>query len=151
MFYAAGDPVVVISLNRRGTVIDQRGKTVRVLLGGLVVSAREDDVRPADQEKRQRKAGRATGPSAAPPAPSGPEARRVRSIDLHGLTVQEARAAVLAFLNEALLDGASEIEIVHGRGTGRLRQAVTTLLGELEVVRNARLHPGNPGITLVQL
>jgi dsDNA-specific endonuclease/ATPase MutS2 len=43
------------------------------------------------------------------------------------------------------------VEIIHGIGSGRLKNAVTRDLGALSVVRAVKPHPTNPGITVVYL
>jgi DNA mismatch repair protein MutS2 len=75
-------------------------------------------------------------------------------IDLHKLTVDEAIPLVHEFLCQAHMAGLSEVRIIHGKGTGTLRQAVR---------RELRLHPlvkdfrdgnrfeGSTGATVVQL
>ncbi len=41
-----------------------------------------------------------------------------RELDLHGLTVAEARPALVSFLNDCLRDGARCVRIIHGKGLG---------------------------------
>src|SRR5213083_1168779 len=67
-------------------------------------------------------------------------------LDLHGHTVEEAIAALDAFINDALLASASEVRVIHGRSGGRVKQAVHARLRELPV-RSVRLDPRNPGVT----
>jgi DNA mismatch repair protein MutS2 len=45
-------------------------------------------------------------------------------LDLRGRTVQEAREAVRAFVDEAALAGLVSVRVIHGRGTGAVRAAV---------------------------
>ena len=73
------------------------------------------------------------------------------SLDLHGKTVIEAIEALEAFLNDVLLDGAAEVQVIHGRGGGRLKAAVHGRLKQMASVRGFRLDPRNPGVTLVRL
>ena len=73
------------------------------------------------------------------------------SIDLHGLTVEEALAALDTLLNDAILAGHAELRVIHGRGAGRLKSAVHRRLRLLRAVRGFRLDPGNPGVTIVNL
>lgn len=51
-----------------------------------------------------------------------------REINLIGRTVFEAEAELELFLDRAFLDGCSEVRIIHGIGTGKLRQAVRQML-----------------------
>jgi dsDNA-specific endonuclease/ATPase MutS2 len=74
-----------------------------------------------------------------------------RALDLHGKTTAEAIEALDAFLNDALLGGASEARIIHGRSGGKLKAAVHARLRQLPSLRGFRIDPRNPGVTIVQL
>jgi len=86
---------------------------------------------------------------------SAPEAPGVEpELHLLGFTVEEGRAAVEAYLDRALSAGREEVRIVHGHGTGRLRDAVRAHLRKHPAVDEAR--PGAPneggnGATVVRL
>ena len=71
------------------------------------------------------------------------------SIDLHGMTAEEAVAAVDAFLDDAILASHTEVRIIHGRSGGRLRAAVHKRLRAISSVRSFRLDETNPGVTVV--
>ena len=51
-----------------------------------------------------------------------------RELDLHGLTVAEARPALVSFLNDCLRDGARCVRIIHGKGIGVQRELVRAIL-----------------------
>ena len=72
-------------------------------------------------------------------------------IDLHGLTAAEAVTALDAFLNDALLAALGEVRVIHGRSGGRVKAAVHHRLRELPSIRNFRVDPTNPGVTIVVL
>ena len=74
-----------------------------------------------------------------------------RVLDLHGNTTAEAIDALDAFLNDALLAGAGEMRIIHGRSGGRLKAAVHARLRQVASIRGFRVDPRNPGVTIVQL
>jgi DNA mismatch repair protein MutS2 len=74
----------------------------------------------------------------------------VRSLDLHGLTVDEAMGAVDAFLNDALLAGAAEARIIHGRSGGRLKVSLHAQLKRISSIRSYALDPRNAGVTVVK-
>jgi DNA mismatch repair protein MutS2 len=125
MHFPIGADVIVVAINRRGRVIDVRGDVYRVLVGALPVMCREHEIRAVDTVKR--------------------------AIDLHGMTVDEARTAVADFVSRAVMDGADTLEIIHGIGTGRVRDAVRRALAAIGAVRQVRPHPTNPGVTIVHL
>jgi DNA mismatch repair protein MutS2 len=153
MLFAPGADVIVVAMNRRGRVIDVRGGVYRVLVGALPVVCREHELRAVETPKpgKRRKARGQHAPtgSSSPPATNVPSI--TRSIDLHGMTVEEARAAVADFLSRAVMDGADTLEIIHGIGTGRVRDAIRRALGAMGAVRQVRPHPTNPGVTIVHL
>jgi DNA mismatch repair protein MutS2 len=67
------------------------------------------------------------------------------------MTTAEAIDALDAFLNDALLAGAGEARIIHGRSGGKLKAAVHARLRQLPSIRGFRMDPRNPGVTIVQL
>jgi len=111
---------------------------------------REQDLRPATTKKVR---GRPRGPDEQPAAAAGqgPPKRVHGSLDLHGLTVDEARNRVAAYISRALLAGLDQVEIIHGIGTGRLKKAITADLKSISAVRRVAPHPGNPGVLVVYL
>ncbi len=74
-------------------------------------------------------------------------------LDLRGLRVDEALSRVDEALNDAALDGAGSVRIIHGKGTGALRQAIREYLGGHPLVISAENGdgPGGDGITVAEL
>ena len=157
-----GATVAVRTLgNRRGTIVasDGRGR-YRVEIGGLTVSCREGDIAPVDAPKARSPkkpremppspiaGGTSRSPDKRPSEEGGAAGMR---IDLHGMRVEEALARVDEALDRALLAGAERLEIVHGRGTGRIRDALHHHLASVPVIASFKMHPANPGVTLVYL
>jgi len=66
-----------------------------------------------------------------------------RELKIIGLRVEEALPLVEKAIDEALLGGLRELEVIHGAGTGRLRKAVRDYLREHDFVEN--FAPGGPG------
>ena len=79
---------------------------------------------------------------------SGPVAPPGR-VDLHGLLVEEALARVVEEIDRSLLRGADRVEVVHGKGSGRIRDALHRHLASMPVVAEFRLDPRNAGVTWV--
>ena len=71
------------------------------------------------------------------------------SLDLHGKTTAEADEALEVFINDALLAGAGQVQVIHGRSGGRLKAAVHRYLRQLPAVAKAHVDPHNPGVTIV--
>jgi dsDNA-specific endonuclease/ATPase MutS2 len=153
MLFAPGADVIVVAMNRRGRVIDVRGGVYRVLVGALPVLCREHELRGVETPKTgKRQKPRDQHPSTRSGTPrDSKEPSITRSIDLHGMTVEAARTAVADSLSRAVMEGADTLEIIHGIGTGRVRDAVLRALGVMGAVRQVQPHPTNPGVTIVHL
>jgi DNA mismatch repair protein MutS2 len=75
-------------------------------------------------------------------------------LDLHAMTVDEAIPLMQEYLDVAFCGGLREVRIVHGKGTGTLRQAVMRELKKHPLVRSFRTgdrFEGSTGATVVQL
>ncbi len=76
------------------------------------------------------------------------------TLDLRGQRAEEAIAELERFLDAAVLNGIAQVSILHGKGTGRLQEAVRKALGEDRRVLKfafAPLEQGGAGITQVTL
>ena len=75
-------------------------------------------------------------------------------LDVRGLRPSEAVATVESFVDRALMANATNLEIIHGKGTGALRNAVRKKLREYRSITSI-MHPasnaGGDGVTLVEL
>lgn len=75
-------------------------------------------------------------------------------IHLRRLTVDEALWRLDRFLNDAFIAGIPQVRVIHGKGTGTLRQAVREELGNSPLVKSFRpagLADGGNGATMVEL
>ncbi len=75
-------------------------------------------------------------------------------IDVRGYQISDAVATVQVFMDEALINNAIDLKIIHGKGTGKLRQAVHRKLKEYNAIKSVG-HPedayGGEGVTLIKL
>jgi DNA mismatch repair protein MutS2 len=148
MPFAPGDLVHIATFGR-GVVREQRngdrylievkGRTMLVEAGQLT---RLDQPRPTSRRD--------------PSPPDGVPEHLTRThapdvVDLHGMTVEEALATLETLLNDAILAGHGELRVIHGRGGGRLKDAVHRWLRLVPAVRGFRLDAANPGVTIVGL
>ncbi|MCD4692020.1 MAG: Smr/MutS family protein, partial [Calditrichales bacterium] len=75
-------------------------------------------------------------------------------LNLRGLTVDEAIRKVESYLDSAVMSSWDEVRLVHGKGTGALRQAVHKYLSGLKTIKEYRLGKwgeGDSGVTVVLL
>ena len=67
------------------------------------------------------------------------------------MTVEEAIVRVVEEIDQAFRRGADRVEVVHGKGSGRIRDALHRELAALPAVASFRLDPQNAGVTWVYL
>jgi DNA mismatch repair protein MutS2 len=75
-------------------------------------------------------------------------------IDLRGKRADEAMEQVVEFIDEAIMVGARELRILHGKGNGVLRQLIREYLHTMDLVEwygDAHIEQGGAGITVVKL
>ena len=75
-------------------------------------------------------------------------------IKLRQLTVDEALFLLDQYLHDAFMAGLIQVRVVHGKGTGTLREAIRKVLAEHPLVKSYRTGEygeGGTGVTIVQL
>jgi DNA mismatch repair protein MutS2 len=141
---AIGDEVQLRS-GARGEVLALDGEDrISVALGGMRLEVERREV--VSIMGRQK---RTPVPISRPAAPADAVAR----LDLRGARVEDALVALEARIDALLLAGGERLEIIHGVGTGALRDAVRRRLRELPEVREVRDAdtPGRDGVTVALL
>ena len=145
-----GDIVEITNLNTKGTVLslpDAKGE-VQLQAGILKLKAHLSQLRLV-QEKPKAK------PVSSVRVNTGAMERTVHmSCDVRGMALDEAIAEVDQYLDEAVLAGLNEVTIVHGKGTGILREGLQRYLktnGHVKSFRRGVYGEGEDGVTIVQL
>ncbi|MFH1502019.1 MAG: endonuclease MutS2 [Candidatus Eisenbacteria bacterium] len=149
--YVTGMRVRVAGLGREGELLsapDGRGRA-RVLIRGRTIEVDAGDLRsPAP-------AGDAGGEG--PPRVTvnvTADESFVGELHLRGMTTDEVGDAIERFLSAAIVHGFSTLRIVHGKGTGALREKTHEVLKRLPAVKSFRLGKwgeGDTGVTVVEL
>ena len=78
----------------------------------------------------------------------------IDEVSLRHLTVDEALLKLDQYLDDAFMTGLYQIRIIHGKGTGTLRQVVREQLGKHTLVKSYRpggYGEGGDGVTMVEL
>jgi DNA mismatch repair protein MutS2 len=78
----------------------------------------------------------------------------VNEVHLRHLTVDEALLKLDEYLNDAFMSGLYQVRVIHGKGTGTLRQVVRELLAKHPLVKSYRpgaYGEGGAGVTIVEL
>ena len=136
-----GDDIVVLSYGQRGTLTNQLkdGRwEAQVGLIKMTLEEKEFDLVQAQQEAPVKKkqvnvVKRAPG--------RGPQAR----LDLRGKRYEEAMNELDAFIDQALLNNMAQVDIIHGIGTGVIREGVTKYLQRNKHVKTFGYAPQNAG------
>ena len=136
-----GDDIIVLSYGQRGTLTNQLkdGRwEAQVGLIKMTLEEKEFDLVQAQQEAPVKKKQvnvikRAGG--------KGPQAR----LDLRGKRYEEAMEALDAFIDQALLNNMAQVDIIHGIGTGVIREGVTKYLQRNKQVKSFGYAPQNAG------
>ena len=136
-----GNDIIVLSYGQRGTLTNQLkdGRwEAQVGLIKMTLEEKEFDLVQAQQEAPVKKkqvnvVKRAGG--------KGPQAR----LDLRGKRYEEAMEALDAFIDQALLNNMAQVDIIHGIGTGVIREGVTKYLQRNKQVKSFGYAPQNAG------
>lgn len=139
-----GTTVYVRRFGQEGEVLSSKGDKVEVRVGSVRITVPRDECDPVASKQRSE-IGR---------LPESKAASLSTRVDLRGLTQDEALMEVDRYLDSASLAGAEKVELIHGKGTGALRQAIQRhLKGHPMVVehRLGEVHEGGWGVTIVKV
>jgi DNA mismatch repair protein MutS2 len=151
-----GARVWVARLRAEAEVVEVLGgEQVRVAAGPLKLTVAASELRATPRvEPPSRPSLRAVGGRAQPPLEEAPMQTRDNTCDLRGLRVDDAVAMATSFLDRALNDGQRSVFLLHGHGTGALREAIRKELTRSAYVarfRAADPDQGGEGVTVVWL
>lgn len=144
-----GQEVFLPSLNQKVIVLtkpDSKGE-VQVQAGIMKISVKVKDLRLTKLSHEEKKEIKKREVSLNLKSVSS-------SVDLRGLDSEEAIYNTDKYLDDAYRGGLREVTIVHGKGTGALRQAINDMLKRHPHVKSFRLGnygEGGTGVTMVEL
>lgn len=145
----AGDRIIIKGIGE-GEVVEVNGNKLLVKSGLLKTRVKFSDIMILDKPKEK-------------PAPVRHNLYRTSSradgdvkteIDLRGETVDEAIGELSLFIDRCVLNSIEEIRIIHGKGTGALRSAVTDYLKNHPNIAEYRLGKygeGENGVTIAKV
>jgi DNA mismatch repair protein MutS2 len=149
---AAGDTVYVRTMAQRGELLsapDAKGEA-EVQVGSLKLRVNVGDL---DRLSKRQARSNETPPRIETPTRSPEEAPELQ-LDLRGWRVEDALEEVETYLDNAALAGLSFVRLLHGKGTGALRQAIRQQLARNPLVKSfasAAPNDGGDGVTIVTL
>ena len=149
-----GDTVFLETLNAEGVIAELDDKGAQVQVGALRVRARFGDMRKRTRsEKRAAERGHVRQFEPAEPQLPKTESPGME-LDIRGKRVDEAIEILDRYINAAYNAGLPFGRIIHGKGTGRLRQAVRGYLGEhllVSKVTQGQQQEGGAGVTVIHM
>ncbi len=149
-----GDHVLLDGSGTVGIVSEISGKNATVIFGNLTTNTKIDRLTLTD-----RKIDSGAKKAASFISVSTREDMRERQlrfkpdIDVRGMRVDEALQAITYFVDDAVQFNSSRVRILHGTGTGALRQAIRDYLESVRAVRayhDEDVRLGGAGITVVE-
>ena len=144
-----GDIVEITHLNTKGTVLslpDAKGE-VQLQAGIMKLKAHLSQLRLVKEPPQKKKQTVSVQSGASAPSVG-------MSCDVRGMALDEAIGEVDQYLDGAMMAGLHEVTIVHGKGTGVLREGIQKHLKSVSCVksyRRGKYGEGEEGVTVVEL
>jgi DNA mismatch repair protein MutS2 len=142
----AGDFVRVASLGRGGRVLELRGGRAIIDAGGVRLTVPVEELEADEEPSPSRMRGRGTLRTPLLEARS--------EVDLRGVRADEVEALLVPAIDAAIQADLPSLRIIHGKGTGALREVVRELLAGDRRIPSFRLgshEEGGSGVTVVEL
>lgn len=149
-----GDNVTIEGAATVGTIVEILGKNATVVFGNIITTTRLDKLKATD-----RKADNGAKKASSFVSVATREDMRERQlrfkpdIDVRGMRVDEAVQAITYFIDDAVQFNSVKVRILHGTGTGALRQSIREYLSSVKAVRayhDEDVRLGGAGITVVE-
>ena len=162
--FKVGSTVRIKGLTSIGTIEKIDGKQATVVFGSMRTKMRLDRLEPAkvpvkEQTRAEERNAQLVGGYASLGAGTRAaiDSRKMnfhQDLDVRGMRGDEAIQAVTYFIDDAILVGMSRVRILHGTGTGVLRQLIRQYLATVPNVshfRDEHVQFGGAGITVVDI
>ncbi|BCB05068.1 endonuclease MutS2 [Bacillus sp. KH172YL63] len=141
-----GDEVKVLSFDQKGHLVERvSAKEWQVQMGIMKMKVKESDLEFIQSQQKVE-----TKPLATV---KGKDFHVSLELDLRGERYDNALSRVEKYIDDALLAGYPQVSIIHGKGTGALRQGVQEYLKNHRSVKGTRFGDageGGTGVTVVQ-
>ena len=150
-----GGMVEVLKTHTQAQVVGvNKDGTLQLQAGILKLKAKQDEVRVLEEATARHKQSQKDKARKSTVTRPFRAAAAKAELDLRGMMVDEALAAVDMFLDNALMGKLETVTIIHGKGTGALRKAVREHLKHSRYVKSARpgaYGEGEDGVTVVTM
>ncbi len=149
-----GQTVRVCHLDKDGIVVaaDNKAKKAEVAVGTMRVKTFFRELEPVHIQPQDDNLTTGKTPAAVHPQPQASGA--AQQVNVIGMRAADALPIVDKTLDNALVQGAETVEIIHGRGTGRLMKAIHEHLQEHQNVgkfKSGDAAEGGSGVTIVTI
>jgi DNA mismatch repair protein MutS2 len=134
---SAGDRVLIVAYGQEAEVLSVDAGVAELQLGQLKTRQPLDALKRLGRARPEPEQQRAPRPALMPFVPM--------EIDIRGNRAAEIEGILERYLDEAYRAGLPYVRIIHGKGTGALRQAVRDLLHASPVVEKHEFAPHNEG------
>ncbi|MGV8962993.1 MAG: endonuclease MutS2 [Candidatus Saccharimonadaceae bacterium] len=150
-----GDVVRLAGQKSAGEVIEVQGKKAVVAFGVIKTTIAVDKLeRVSKNQLKKEDTNRSSNSQASSDAVYNKKLNFKQEIDVRGMRVDEALQAVMYFVDDAIQIGVGRVRILHGTGTGALRQVIREYLGTVNGVKkynDEHVQFGGAGITVVEM
>lgn len=151
-----GDTIYIKPLDQKGTVlaIEKDGAELSVQIGAMRTTVKTSSCRFVSHVAQENILPTVTNQNRGSTGLLQKAATITRSIDIRGMTVDEAEQVCGKFIDDAQISGLKQILIIHGKGTGALRKGVQDFLRGNNAVASfqfADMDEGGTGATLVTI
>ena len=149
-----GKEVLVPSFNQTGTILSNvsRNNEVQVQIGSMKINLNIDQLQNSKNANSGKKSSYTTTHS---PASHISKSKTVKpEINVIGMNVEEATFVIDKFLDDCSLARLETVRIIHGKGTGKLKNGIHQFLKTNAHVKSFRLGTfgeGEMGVTVVEL
>ncbi len=152
--FKEGDTVRIKGTTTVGTIESIQDKNVVVIFGGLRSTTAIKKIEHATPPKKEEPRPYMTVGKQTRETIDSKKLNFKQDLDVRGMRGEEALNAVMYFIDDATLVGMSRVRILHGTGTGILRQLIRQYLATVPAVtsyKDEHVQFGGAGITVVDL
>ncbi len=149
--FKPGMSVLIVDLNEKGTIlsIDKNAGTAVIQMGIMKTGAKLSGLVILEDETKKNIM------KFIPQKNIGGGIKSAKTeVDLRGMMLEDAIIEVDMFLDKAIMSGLGTVTLIHGKGTGVLRNGIQDMLRRhphVKSFRNGKYGEGENGVTVVEL
>ena len=144
-----GQTIYILSLKKEGIIYSISDNSIKVQIGIIKTNVDLSDIELIDTKNDKSKFKKGISIKL-----ENTSKNCSTKIDVMGLNVDEAILEIDKFLDTAYMNHISPVTILHGKGTGKLKQGIHAFLKNNKYVKSYRVgdyHEGQDGVTIVEI